>query len=140
MTRLILLTALAVLFACGGETGSPGPAETPSVDTGAMAGAETGSISADVASCLELVNASRFADAIPVCSRALQAEPRNADVQTALSTAKREATASGAEALGGQAKRAAEARQAAEGAEAEAGKAAEPLGATKEGITGGLPK
>jgi hypothetical protein len=114
------------MAACGSQEsstvqGEPGAAPPPVSSTEPLSDipkAAMETISPQVRSCLDLVGGGRFAEAIPACTQALEADPKNADVQTALNTAKEKSIASQAEAVAGQAK------EAMPGGEAEAEKTA----------------
>lgn len=140
MKRMLSFLAVAMfVVACGGGDttgeGGAGSAEAPGGAKGmakeageAAAGAAREMagemVPPESAECLDLVKKSEFAAAVPVCLRAVNVDPDNADVQEALSTAQAEsAKAQAGEALGG----------GAEGAASEMEKA-------KEGALSGMPK
>jgi len=122
----------AVALACGsGDSGDgygeESASEAPAVS--AQESAESGSgaraTAPEVQSCLDLVGQARFREAVPVCLRAVEAAPGNAEVKQALDRAQREVATSEA----GQA-----AESAKEAAESEAGKAAEGASKALEGM------
>jgi hypothetical protein len=87
-----------LVLACGAETTEPGQAASPEAQTAPVSapapdsvqGAIEQVVDPSVAQCLDLVRASKFGEAIPVCTRAQQAEPGNADVKGALENARGE--------------------------------------------------
>ncbi len=138
MTTAIAFGLLLAMAACGGQdvsttesgatpdvsarpaAGAPaaGGAASAPADSAAAAGAATAS--ADAVDCLGLVEQARYAQAIPVCMRALEIEPNDRELRQALTTAKAEAgqmAAAGADAE-------AQARAAAESTESAARAAA----------------
>lgn len=137
-TRFAIGTA-AVLFlalvACGGQdtaqtsAGSDvaGDESMPAEEMGALPAVSTPPPSAapdpKVASCLGSVREGKFAEAIPICTEAIGADPDNAEVRAALDKAKSQVASADA------------ARQAAEGAASgAAGDAAKQLGETAPGM------
>ena len=106
---VVIAFAILGLAACGQKESGSGPVDAPAATGGAMKSepapapaaaapapaADTPPVSApaaqDSASCLDLVGAGSFAQAIPVCTAALQADPTNEKVQSALETAKAKA-------------------------------------------------
>jgi hypothetical protein len=87
-----------LVLACGAETTEPGQAAPPEAQTppvsapapDSMDSAIEGVVDPSVAQCLDLVRANKFGEAIPVCTRAQQAEPENTDVKGALENARAE--------------------------------------------------
>jgi hypothetical protein len=96
---------LLPLFACGGETSSPGQpgateGSTPPVSAAkpdVIEGAPEAVTDPSVTQCLDLVRASRFGEAVPACTRAAAADPDNAEVKSALETAQSKMTDAGAQ-------------------------------------------
>jgi hypothetical protein len=140
MSRLVAITLAALALACGPQertqTGAP---ETPPVEAPAATGAAAPAIpetpeppAAEAAadpqaqSCLDLVASMQFVEAIPVCTAALQANPGNEAVKSALAQAQAEAAKTAA---------------AGAAAEAAAGAAAgDAAGAAAGAATGEMPK
>ncbi|HXZ85228.1 MAG TPA: hypothetical protein VEI82_07040, partial [Myxococcota bacterium] len=126
--------AILGLSACGQKEGGSGPVDMPAAPAPPSGGAKSEAaapaapanpppVSAPAqqgsAGCLDLVGAGSFAQAIPVCEAALQADPSNAELKSALETAKTKASEMAGSAAGA-------ATGAAEGAAGEAaGKAKE---------------
>jgi len=102
----------------GEESGSEAPAVSAqeSAQGGSGAGSAGEATPPEVQSCLDLVGAAKFREAVPVCLRAVEAAPGNEEVKQALDRAQREVATSEAGEAAGSAK---------EAAEEEAGKAAE---------------
>lgn len=98
---------LLPLFACGGDSSSPGQpgategatppasAAKPDVIKGALEGVTDPSVS----QCLDFVRAAKYGEAVPVCTRAAAADPDNADVKKALETAQSKVAEAGAQAI-----------------------------------------
>ncbi|HXX46986.1 MAG TPA: hypothetical protein VEN47_02085 [Myxococcota bacterium] len=102
---VVIAFAILGLSACGQkESGSSGPMDAPAAppapaaakpEAAAPAAENPPPVSApaqqDSSSCLDLVGAGSFAQAIPVCTAALQADPANEQLKSALETAKTKA-------------------------------------------------
>lgn len=103
--EVVIALAILGLCACGrgqeqsttGGTAASEPAKTPasappSAPAGAAESAARPDVGAapteDVKGCLDLVSAGSYAQAVPVCTAALTANPANEQVKTALETAK----------------------------------------------------
>jgi len=123
--RLALTFFVLVLLACGGsdtaqtgdadaaktaaatpETAAADEPSTPPV-AAAPSGAEPAAVEPPVnlkaVSCLALVSQTKFQEALPVCTAALQIDPDNTAVQAALDTAKGESATAAADAAVGSA-------------------------------------
>jgi hypothetical protein len=151
MRKVIALSAIVLLplFACGGDSSSPGQAggaegATPPVSAAnpdVIQGALESVTDPSVTQCLDLVKASRFGEAVPVCTRAAAADPDNADVKAALENARSKFAEAEAQA----AKEALEKSAAEAASDLEAQKAGleaqkAELEAAKEGLKGQLPR
>ena len=101
---VVIAFAVLGLSACGQkESGSSGPVDAPAAppaaakpEAAAPAPAEnpppvSAPAQQDSKSCLDLVGAGSFAQAIPVCEAAIQADPANQQLKSALDTAKNKA-------------------------------------------------
>jgi hypothetical protein len=76
------------LAACGGQDRGAGE-EPAAVGSGAA-------LDPAVQDCLDLVSQARFSDALPVCTKAAESYPANAEVTAALEQAKQQVAASAA--------------------------------------------
>jgi len=96
---VVIAFAVLGLSACGQkESGSSGPVDAPAAppaaakpEAAAPAPAEnpppvSAPAQQDSKSCLDLVGAGSFAQAIPVCEAAIQADPANQQLKSALDT------------------------------------------------------
>jgi hypothetical protein len=111
MRKAIALWTIVLLplFACGGDSSSPGQlgateGQTPPVSAAkpdAVKGALEGVTDPSVTQCLDLVRANRFGEAVPACTRASAADPDNPDVAKALETARSKVAEAGAQAIPG---------------------------------------
>jgi hypothetical protein len=121
-----------IAFACGGDEGQQPGAPGPAGGAGEADVASEAAAAADpsVQSCLDLVRAGSYAEAIAPCTEAVRRAPENREVQTALDQARSGA----AEAMAGAAE------EAAAGADAAGEEAASQLeGATEKGLPEALP-
>ena len=123
---VVIAFAVLGLAACGGkEGGSSGAVDEPKpmagaaekTDVGAGAKAESPApANQDASTCLDLVATGSYADAVPVCTSALQADAANEEVKNALATAKSKIAEMSGQAAGAASGAAAEAAGAASGA------------------------
>jgi hypothetical protein len=140
MSRLVAITLAALALACGPqERTQTGAQETPPVNAPAATGAAEPAIpetpeaapaaeavtDAQAQSCLDLVASAQFVEAVPVCTAALQANPANEAVKSALAQAQAEAAKTAA---------------AGAAAEAAAGAAAGDAAGAAAGAAGEVPK
>jgi hypothetical protein len=93
MTRYIVLLLAVGAIACNGQKVETGESSGPLSDTGPVSSApgesEAGAvIHPSVTSCLDLVRAGRFADAIAPCTEAVRRAPDNQQVADALGRAR----------------------------------------------------
>jgi hypothetical protein len=108
MTALCVI-ALLPFLACSGDSSSPGEpgakeGSTPPVSAakpGTAGSALEGVTDPSVPQCLDLVQADKYAEAVPVCTRAAKVDPDNAEVKKALETARAKAAEAGTEAVSG---------------------------------------
>jgi hypothetical protein len=98
MKRIAIAFVVLGLAACGGSEsgdtatapeGSPAAGATAQEGTGAAGGSAATSPTAQ--RCLDLVREAKFAEAVPVCTRAAGMDPEDARVQEALQTARAKA-------------------------------------------------
>jgi hypothetical protein len=143
MWRLVAITLAALALACGPqERAQTGGQATPPVEAPAATGAAQPAVpptpeppAAEAAadpqaqSCLDLVASAQFAEAVPVCTAALAANPADQAVKSALAQAQAEAAKTAAAgAAAGAAAEAATGAAAGEAAGAAAGAAGEAAG------------
>jgi len=137
MRRIVVLGAALLLVAgCRGEQSAP-KASAPATGepaAAAPAAGQVGEMAQNAAQCLDLVAKKSYAEAVPICTAALQAAPENLSVKSALEQAKA-AVANAAQEAASQAAQEA-ASKAAQGA---AGQAAGDAAKAAEGMTGKVP-
>ena len=96
MRRIVVLVIGGFILACGSsETRTAPAAEPPAGDVSAPAESSIQQLSADAKSCLDLVKAERYVDAIDPCERAV-VEGANVEVEAALAESKEAVLAAGA--------------------------------------------
>jgi hypothetical protein len=138
MWRLVAISLAALALACGPqERAQTGAQETPPVEAPAATGAAEPAMpetpappAAEAAdpqaqSCLDLVASAKFVEAVPVCMAALEANPANEAVKSALAKAQTEAAKTAA---------------AGAAADAAAGAAAGEAAGAAAGAAGEMPK
>ena len=98
---IVIAFAILGLAACGrkseapsegaqGTGTAPAPAAAPAARASAAPAAKpdvSAGANQDAASCLDLVASEKYGDAVPVCTRALNLDPANEKVKSALETA-----------------------------------------------------
>jgi hypothetical protein len=134
MQRTAIAILLLATLACGGQDSGSAPAAggagTGESGSGAMPTsgdvekALEAAVDPAVQSCLDLVRGQKYTEAVPACTRAAEIDPDNAEVTSALQSAREQAAAAQAQEAAGDAR--------------EAGEAA--LEDAKKGLPSGLPE
>lgn len=131
-TTIVLAVTLLLVAGCRGEQSKP-TASKPATAEPAAAAPSSGQVEGmakNAAQCLDLVAKKAYADAVPVCTAALQSAPENLSVKSALDEAKA-ALAKAAQQAASQA-----AQNAAGQAAGDAAKSAEGMGAKVPPVPG----
>ncbi len=95
MRRIVVLVIGGFILACGSSETRTAPAADPSAGDVSAPASSIQQLSADAKSCLDLVKAERYVDAIDPCERAV-VEGANVEVEAALAESKEAALAAGA--------------------------------------------
>ena len=105
MLRTLFAISFIALLACGSGETTQGTGDIPPVSAAGTSTddieiekietIEASALTVGVRSCLGLVEAGAYVEALPVCLEAAAAAPENAEVQVALATAQAEAAAEG---------------------------------------------
>jgi len=103
MLRVAIAILLLATLACGGQdsgsapaTGGAGTSESGSgamPTSGDVEKALEAAVDPAVQSCLDLVREQKYTEAVPACTRAAKVDPDNAEVTSALQSAREQAAA-----------------------------------------------